>query len=318
MQQGIAAHQKNHPSFGNLMSKIEEFFFFLISAAKEHLEEGQIDRIIESPDHGGKTVFLSASYLSEKISGWILDRNIDVVFVDHKWLTPHFWFESNVEKMLKKGINPFVVCYSGKSMFDLQRRNFENIDQKFLEPFLTGKISEERTETFYSFHDSGCSEKCKNSCKNKMLKFKLYTGKINFKNGKKGGEGIVTFGTWHQEPAAFKLLELGKIKMSDSQTVRDGISNAEKSRAEFETVSKLSHPNILKVLHVFRYQETEKIRNTRSLQNWTVIVMEKHEKNIGELTIEERIHLPDLLQDSLGKVQIFYQNFSYEKTYFYI
>ena len=32
---------------------------------------------------------------------------------------------------------------------------------------------------------------------------------------------------------------------------------AEKTRAEFETASKLSHPNILKVLHVFRYQEKE-------------------------------------------------------------
>jgi len=60
--------------------------------------------------------------------------------------------------------------------------------------------------------------------------------------------------------------------------------------------SKLSHPNILKVLHVFRYQETEKIENNRSLKNETVIVMDKHEKNIGELTTEERKYLPDLLQ----------------------
>ena len=73
-------------------------------------------------------------------------------------------------------------------------------------------------------------------------------------------------------------------------------------KLEFETASKLDHQNILRVVHVFRYQETEKFRNTRTLQNWTVIVMEKHEKNIGELKIEEKIHLPDLLQDVLGKV----------------
>ena len=78
--------------------------------------------------------------------------------------------------------------------------------------------------------------------------------------------------------------------------------NAEKTRAEFETASKLTHPNILKFLHLLRYQETEKIGNYRSLQNWTVIVMEKHDKNIGELTSEERNYLPTLLNDVLGLV----------------
>ena len=97
----------------------------------------------------------------------------------------------------------------------------------------------------------------------------------------------------------------------------EAISNAEKTRAEFETVSNLSHLNILRVLHVFRYQETEKLRKlllfkTRILENWTVVVMEKHEKNIGELTPEERIHLPNLLQDALGKVQVLYY-YSYHK-----
>ena len=301
MQQGIFADQKNHPLLGNLISKIEEIFFFLISAAEKHLDEEKIDRIIESPDHSGQTVFMDASFLSEKISGWILDRNIDVAFVHETWMTPQFWFESNVEKMLKKGINPFVVNYTGESEYDL--RNFENIDQKLLEPFISGKISKQRTEVFYSFEDSECSEKCKNSCEDKMLKFKLYTGKRNFKNEKIGGEAVVSFGTWHGEPVAFKLLELGKIEEVD--WADEAISKAEKTRAEFLTTSKLDHQTILRVLHVFRYQETKKFRNTLSLQNWTVIVMEKHEKNIGELTTEERIHLPDLLQDVIGKSSIF-------------
>ena len=75
-----------------------------------------------------------------------------------------------------------------------------------------------------------------------------------------------------------------------------------KTRAEFETASKLSHPNILKVLHLFRYQETEKIEKFWSLQNWTVIVMQKHEKNIGELLAEERNYLPGLFRDVLGYI----------------
>ena len=299
MDQAIGAVEKIHPLFSNLMSKIEEIFFILISATKEHCKEEEIDRILESPDRSGQTVFGLASILSEKISGWILERDIDVAFVDNKWHTPQFYFESNLEKMLKKGINPFVVRHDGGSEFD--RRNFEKVDQKLLNSFISGKIIEERTDVYYSFQDSECSEKCEKSCKDKMLKFKLYTGKRNFETGKRGGEGIVFFGTWHCEPVAFKLLELEKIKSAN--LMKDWIANAEKTRAEFETVSKLSHPNILKVLHVFRYQETEKFGKTRIMQNWTVIVMQKHEKNIGELTIEKKIYLPDLLQDVLGKVQ---------------
>ena len=184
MQQGIVAEKKNHPLLGNLTSKIEEIFFFLISKAEEKLTKEEINRIIESPDQSGTTVFMGASYLSKNISGWILDRNIDVAFVDHQWLTPQFKFESNVEKILKKGINPFVVDYTGISQND--RQNLENIDRKLLEPFLTGKITEEKTEVFYSFQDSECNKECGNPCKDKMLKFKLYTGKRNFKNGKRG------------------------------------------------------------------------------------------------------------------------------------
>ena len=171
LDQGIAAYRENHSSLENLMSKIEEIFFFFTSVAAKRLSEEKINRILESPDDSGHTVFLLASYLSKKISGWILDRNIDVAFVDDKWLTPVFWFDSNFEKMLKKGINFFVVPYSGTSEFDL--RNFEKIDQKLLESFITGKITDERTEAFYSFQDSECNEKCENSCKDKMVKFKL-------------------------------------------------------------------------------------------------------------------------------------------------
>ena len=298
MQQGIAAKNKNHPLLRSLVSKIEETFFFLISKAEEKLTEEEINRILESSDHFGQTVFSTASYLSEKMSEWILERNIDVAFVDFHWLTPQFKFKSIVERMLKKGINPFVVSYSGKSQFDL--RNFENIGQTLLQSFITGKITDEITAAFYSFRDSKCNDKCPESCKDMMKKFQLYTGKREFENEKTGGEGIVSFGTWHNKPAAFKRLKLAEIEKDDN--LSDGILIAEKTRAEFETASKLSHPNILKVLHVFRYQETEKIGNCRLLENWTIIVMEKHEQNIGELAVDQRVYLSHLLKDILGPV----------------
>ena len=300
MEQGVIAYQKNHSLFGKLMSNIENFFFFLIAAAKKQLDEEKIDRILESPDHGGQTVFSIACILSEKISGWILNRNIDVAFVDNMWRTSIFLFESNVEKMIKKGINPFVVDYSGKAEFELQ--NFANIDQTLLQSFITGEITNGKTEAYYSFQDSKCNNECPKSCDDKMKNFRLYTGKREFGSEKRGGEGIVSFGQWHMKPAAFKMLKLGEIEYVED--LKDGISNAQKTRAEFETASKLSDPHILKVLHVFRYQESEKIGNDLVLENWTIIVMEKHEKNIGELTMDQRVNLPHLLNDTLAPVSI--------------
>ena len=258
----------------------------------------EINRIIESPDHSGETVFSHACNLSENISEWILNRNIDVAFVDNMWRTSIFLFESNVEKMIKKGINPFVVDYSGKAEFELQ--NFANIDQTLLQSFITGEITNGKTEAYYSFQDSKCNDECPKSCNDKMKKFRLYTGKREFGREQRGGEGIVSFGQWHKKPAAFKRLKLGEIEYVGNLT--DGILNAQKTRAEFETASKLSDPHILKVLHVFRYQETEKIGNHQVLENWTIIVMEKHEKNIGELTLDQRVYLPYLLNDTLAPV----------------
>ena len=216
MQQGIVAIQKKHPLLQNLMSKIEETFFFLISKAEEKLTEEEINRIIESPDHSGSTVFSNASILSKEISGWILKRNIEVAYVDHQWLTPQFSFESNFEKMLEKGINPFVASYTRKSQFD--PRNFENIDETLLQSFITGEITEGKTEAYYSFQDSKCKDECPESCSDKMKKFRLYTGKREFGSEKRGGEGIVSFGKWHKEPAAFKRMNLGNIKHVETVT----------------------------------------------------------------------------------------------------
>ena len=111
---------------------------------------------------------------------------------------------------------------------------------------------------------------------------------------------MVGFGKWHGEEAAFKRVQLGKIEKGGQ--VPDAILNPEKSRAEFEVAKKLSHENIVKVLHVFRYQKTGIKRNERRTNNWTVIVMEKHYKNIGELNPAESKEIRNLLKDSLGRV----------------
>ena len=300
MTKGIIANNNDHPQRSRLVSEIEEIFFFLVEKAAAQIGGERLDRLIEAPDRSGQTVFRFASDMSEKISAWILERDIDVAFVDDTWQTPLFWFPNLVEKMARKGINPFIVDHTGDSEYEFRPRKFKNLDDEFLKPFFLGPISGEKTAVSYSFVDSNCGPKCGNSCGNQMRRFKIYTGRKKFKNEKFGGEGTVGFGKWHGEDAAFKKMKMEKIE--GFKWTDEAISHAEKTRAEFEVTSKLRHENIVRVLHLFRYQETEKIGNSRFLENWTVIVMEKHSKNIAELNFEERQAIPTLLQGTLGTV----------------
>ena len=300
MNQGIRAKNNRHPQRSDLVCEIEEVFFFLVDKAEAKIGGERLDRVIEAPDKSGVTVFISASKWSEKIAVWILEREIEVAFVDHKWMTPQFIFPNSVEKMALKGINPFVVRYDEKSEYSSRPSKFINIDKEVLTRFLIGEMSNEKTAAFYSFVDSNCGTDCAANCGDKMRAFKLYTGAKKIENEKSGGEGTVGFGKWHAEVAAFK-----KIKMEKFDAVSDTsemILSAEKTRAEFEAASKLSGANIVKVFHLFRYQETEKFNGRRFTENWTVIVMEKHSKNIGELTPEERKQMKALLRDASGRV----------------
>ena len=131
-----------------------------------------------------------------------------------------------------------------------------------------------------------------------MIKFKPYIGKKKFITQFEGGEGSISFGFWHSNEVAFKKMDLEKKDFVEF--AEDAIQEAKKTRQEYETTLKLSHDNIVKVFHTFRYQETRFNLQKRYLENSTIIVMERHKKNIGELTEEERIDLPLLLTDTLG------------------
>ena len=114
MQKGIIADYNDHPQLSDLVCEIEEVFFSLVENAVAKIGGKGLNRLIEAPDKAGWTIFVSASQWSEKIAVWILKREIEVAFVDNKWLTAQFVFPNLVEKMALKGINPFVVKYDEK------------------------------------------------------------------------------------------------------------------------------------------------------------------------------------------------------------
>ena len=89
-----------------------------------------------------------------------------------------------------------------------------------------------------------------------MIWIKINTGKRTFKNGKREDKesSLLELGI---DTSGFKLLELGKIEMPDSGKITDQIKNAAKTGAEYETVSKSSHPNILKFFTFFDIKKQE-------------------------------------------------------------
>ena len=298
LEQETAAARKHHPQLSRLAVETEETFFFLVEKVEAKIGEEKLNCLLEKPDHSGETLFHAVSYLQENLASWILDRNIEVNFIDSKWLTPQFAFPNLVEKMLRKGVNPFIMAYNGKSLYENYFTNFENIDDELLNRFLIGQKSDKRTAASYSFVDSNCGDKCRADCDDKMERFKLKNGQRKLKTKKYGGQGSVGFGKWHGQKMAFKKLKLEKI--DGVEYTHQVLSNAEITRAEFEMTKGLSHKNIVKVVHLYRYQETQEVEGERMTNNWTVIVMERYEKNIGELSACERFELPKLLEDSLG------------------
>ena len=114
MEQEIVA-KKKYPLFGNLISKIE-VFLYLISAAKNWPN-------LRITWASGNDIFSFVSNLSEKISGCILDRSIDVVFVDDRW-----WLRNS-----RSNQNLIILYY----IMILNRKKFSRRESTLLSLFMT-------------------------------------------------------------------------------------------------------------------------------------------------------------------------------------
>ena len=108
IEQAVRAQKKleiQDPKAIRLLAKTEEAFFFLLAAAEEKLGKEKLYKMLETPEDSGQTLFMKVSVLSEKIATWILDREIDVNYIDHDWSYPQFKFDKLVSKMIDKGIS---------------------------------------------------------------------------------------------------------------------------------------------------------------------------------------------------------------------
>ena len=94
--------------------------------------------------------------------------------------------------------------HEGETQYDYFRTNFGKSSHKLLKNY--------PKSIFYSTHDIECMEDCSDSCKDKMLAFRINNGvKLNMLQASEigyGGESTVYSGQWHKKG---KILNLKKV-----------------------------------------------------------------------------------------------------------
>ena len=116
--------KKPEAEWRKLVSKTETVFDYLVEEGNERGFD--IDSILEIPASGGRTCFQAASKRSKAISKYIIERGIKVKSIDIRMVIPKFEYPDLAIPMMKKGINPHVISYTGKSRIDLNPSSFES------------------------------------------------------------------------------------------------------------------------------------------------------------------------------------------------
>ena len=67
---------------------IEKMYFHLIKHAENHLTELELKKILEEPMQTGETLFSAASYNSLPIASDLIERQIEINFINDLFMTP--------------------------------------------------------------------------------------------------------------------------------------------------------------------------------------------------------------------------------------
>ena len=71
-----------------MLRETEESCLYLIQLAKKFNLD--LDKILNHTTNDGTTLFFNASMFSEEITKFLLDQNVKVNSIDHKFSTPSF------------------------------------------------------------------------------------------------------------------------------------------------------------------------------------------------------------------------------------
>ena len=280
-----------------LIPKTEDKFFELIRQAAD--KEVNTNKLIEKPTKTGETCFRIASYMSKKISQYILAEDIEVDFISKQFMLPWFEHEEVTEQMLHKNINPLII-YRGKNQLDRYPGRFEKFSE-ILDRFQNG--------AFYFTEDTNCNEGCSSICGSVFRRFKCYPGSLvemtleNFIGG--GAFGEVYKGKWHGSECAMKYTP---ILDSKSKNYVENIEREfEFDADEYLKPLKTSGKGVILPIGMFRQQNQYLQQQTNRWQaiNYQVNVYPKYDCNLYELHEKKfEIFSDDIIENILNQCLI--------------
>ena len=138
-----------------IISKVETVFDFCISEANKRGFD--VDSLLEIPSVLGETCFKIASTMSEKLTKYLLDRDIKINTIDVNSMIPEFKFPELASAMMLKGVNPHVIDYAGNSETEKNDSSFKSsLSRKLLAKF--------PRSIHFSIEDIQCSNQCPVDC----------------------------------------------------------------------------------------------------------------------------------------------------------
>ena len=111
-----------------IISKVETVFDFCISEANERGFD--VDSLLEIPSVLGETCFKIASTMSEKLTKYLLDRDIKINTIDVNSMIPEFKFPELASEMMLKGVNPHIIDYAGNSETEKNDSSFKSSESR--------------------------------------------------------------------------------------------------------------------------------------------------------------------------------------------
>ena len=256
---------------------IEQIFFLLVKRA---IKCGfNIDNILETPNAIGETCFSLAADRSEKISKFIIARNIRINSIDAKMMTPHFKYACLSFRMIEKNVNPYVIAYDDNNMLDRYPQNFSDQTRSSFDKF--------SRSIHYSVENINCSEKCPPDCQSNFRKFFYKKGLLvdmdNDQSLGEGGFGMVFEKSFLGEKVAMKCVDIGDVEVPSNYD--EAKAELEKSIIEYLFPLQSSGSGIIIPSAIIRQQEQNEEKNGQrwTARNYNIFVYPKYDCNLFQL-----------------------------------